>query len=42
VKTNRSDLALAPGDVTVLVDLGARPFSADVTLREKGRKLLFP
>lgn len=42
VKTTPLDLALVPGDVTMLVDLGARSFAGDGTLREKGRKLVHP
>lgn len=42
VKTGKQSLALAEGDVTVLVDLGTRPFVADGTLRAKGRTLVHP
>jgi hypothetical protein len=42
VKTERMSFALEPGDVSVLLDLGTRPFAADTTLREKGRGLIAP
>lgn len=42
VKTAPLDVVLDPGGVTMLVDLGARPFAATGTLREKGRKLVHP
>lgn len=42
VKTAKLELALAPGDVTVRVDLGDRPVEAGAILREEGRKLVHP
>jgi len=42
VKTERIDLPLDAGDVSVLLDLGDRPFAAEGTLRVKGRTLVYP